>query len=235
MVSPFTFSKRNNRGDKSFTALTNSRTKKFLGSSRILCPISENPWQGGPPTTTSIWIEPISAFWRIACALRRSIELGITLHFGKLYLCTAACIGSISTAAATSNPACSNPKLSPPAPEKRSIMIGLFFILSFHNIKRPLLDIASCQPPSHKSVRYTNGAYDRKIWPYFGSIYHSYTVCNFGSNASRTASPINVTVNNVVTSPAITEPAIHQAHMLDQPCWRSSPQLGVGGGRPKPR
>lgn len=45
---------------------------------------------------------------------------------GKLNLCAAQCTGSISTAAAMSKPACSNPRLSPPAPEKRSIPIGRF-------------------------------------------------------------------------------------------------------------
>src|SRR5208282_1734578 len=43
---------------------------------------------------------------------------------GKLNSCVAQWMGSYSTAAATSNPACSKPRLSPPAPAKRSTPIG---------------------------------------------------------------------------------------------------------------
>ena len=42
----------------------------------------------------------------------------------KVELMNCAMHGSISTAAATSKPACSNPRLKPPTPAKRSIPIG---------------------------------------------------------------------------------------------------------------
>jgi hypothetical protein len=52
-------------------------------------------------------------------------------HLGKLNSWTAQCTGSISTAARTSNPACSKPSDNPPAPAKRSTPIGrLRLILS---------------------------------------------------------------------------------------------------------
>src|SRR5450759_3443877 len=44
---------------------------------------------------------------------------------GKLYSWVAAWIGSYSTPARTSNPACSNPSERPPAPANRSTPIGL--------------------------------------------------------------------------------------------------------------
>ncbi len=64
---------------------------------------------------------------------------------------------------------------------------------------------------------------------------HSYVVCSFGSYASLTASPMNVTVFSVTTIAVITDPTIHHASMFAQPCCNSSPQLGVGGGSPNPR
>ena len=45
---------------------------------------------------------------------------------GKLNSCVAQWMGSYSTAAATSNPACSKPRLIPPAPANRSTPIGFF-------------------------------------------------------------------------------------------------------------
>src|ERR1035441_3392003 len=49
----------------------------------------------------------------------------IVAQQGKLYSWVAAWIGSYSTAARTSNPACSNPSERPPAPANRSTPIGL--------------------------------------------------------------------------------------------------------------
>ena len=57
-----------------------------------------------------------------------------------------------------------------------------------------------------------------------------------GSKASRTASPIKVTRVRVKTSAVTVEMTIHGAVLrLLTPCFKSSPQLGVGGGNPYPR
>src|SRR3989338_2463333 len=85
----------------------------------------ENPWQGAPPATTSTVRLPRPARSLISSPDKSLIDWGKTAHLGKLNLCIAAWIGSTSTAATTSKPACSNPRLKPPAPENRSTAIGL--------------------------------------------------------------------------------------------------------------
>lgn len=52
----------------------------------------------------------------------------IAAQSGKLNSWVAQRIGSYSTAAATSNPACSKPRLIPPAPEKRSTPKGFLWL-----------------------------------------------------------------------------------------------------------
>ena len=57
-----------------------------------------------------------------------------------------------------------------------------------------------------------------------------------GSNASRTASPIKVTRVRVKTRAVTVEMTIHGAVLrLLTPCFKSYPQLGVGGGNPYPK
>ena len=58
----------------------------------------------------------------------------------------------------------------------------------------------------------------------------------FGSKDSRTASPMNVTTVNKITRVPKADVTIHGAVLsVAVPCFRSSPKLGVGGGKPKPR
>src|SRR5690242_15009535 len=57
----------------------------------------------------------------------------------------------------------------------------------------------------------------------------------FGSNASRIASPMKVTRTRTDTSAPNAEATIQGAFRLEVPWRRSSPQLGVGGGKPYPR
>ena len=57
-----------------------------------------------------------------------------------------------------------------------------------------------------------------------------------GSKASRTASPTKVTKVKVKTRAETVEITIQGAiRKLLTPCLRSSPQLGVGGGKPYPK
>ena len=57
-----------------------------------------------------------------------------------------------------------------------------------------------------------------------------------GSNASLTASPTKVTKVNVKTNAETVEITIQGAVLrLPTACFRSSPQLGVGGGNPQPQ
>ena len=77
-----------------------------------------------PPHTTSNARAPMPAASRMASPVNVVTLWGSTARSGKLNLWTAAWIGSISTAATTSKPACSKPGDMPPAPENRSIAIG---------------------------------------------------------------------------------------------------------------
>src|SRR5205823_1864482 len=65
--------------------------------------------------------------------------------------------------------------------------------------------------------------------------FHRSFVRDFGSNASRTPSPINVANISVMKSAQTAEVAIHGACRFCKPCEIISPHDGVGGGRPKPR
>ena len=66
-------------------------------------------------------------------AVRAVASPQIETHLGKLNSWTAQCTGSISTAARTSNPACSKPSDNPPAPAKRSTPIGRLRLISVRN------------------------------------------------------------------------------------------------------
>ena len=84
------------------------------------------PWQGAPPKSTATGRSPI-----LECSRRYAPSISATLRqmvaqSGKLNSCVAQWMGSYSTAAATSNPACSKPRLIPPAPANRSTPRGLF-------------------------------------------------------------------------------------------------------------
>ena len=117
---------------------TNSRTRLLRGSSSIRWPIMENPWQGAPPNTTSICLRPIPARFLISSPVSPMTDRDSIAHLGKLYACTAQWIGSISTAATISKPACSKPKPRPPAPANKSTPIGLgTFDLLFSNTSLP--------------------------------------------------------------------------------------------------
>src|ERR1019366_5258962 len=83
------------------------------------------PWQGAPPKTTSTAESPMSDSLRIYAASISATLRQMAAHSGKLNSCVAQWMGSYSTAAATSNPACSKPRLIPPAPANRSTPIGL--------------------------------------------------------------------------------------------------------------
>ncbi len=60
-------------------------------------------------------------------------------------------------------------------------------------------------------------------------------MCDFGSNASLIASPINVTIVRITTIQITTDETIQSEPKLSVPSCRSCPQDGVGAGRPKPR
>src|SRR6202035_5259130 len=56
-----------------------------------------------------------------------------------------------------------------------------------------------------------------------------------GSKASRTASPMKTMSRSVMNIAARGKKTSHHLVRLSTPCSISSPQLGVGAGRPKPR
>jgi hypothetical protein len=49
------------------------------------------------------------------------------------------------------------------------------------------------------------------------------------------ASPTKVTITNTNTNPVTTLVTIQAASNRSVPCFKSSPQLGVGGGKPNPK
>src|ERR1039457_7288260 len=126
MVRPRTFSNTKYDAFSSTTRRTKWSTSEFRGSSSARLPIMLKPWHGAPPKRTSTGRSPMREWSRIYLPSISATLRQMAAQSGKLNSCVAQWIGSYSTAAATSNPACSKPRLIPPAPANRSTPMGLF-------------------------------------------------------------------------------------------------------------
>ena len=88
-----------------------SKATPFLSDNPFFKPISENDWQGLPPTRTS-------TLFRYSKKFIESISLFKTLIWGWFALKVLHAITSLSKHAIGFNPAFIKPVVNPPAPEK---------------------------------------------------------------------------------------------------------------------
>lgn len=116
-------------GPCSFNARDDWALRKNSGA------LIENPWQGGPPTSTSSSPFSILRDARISAGLTSSISRHSAQVLGWLCLNVSMASGMMSFAYRHLNPACRNPSVIPPAPQNRSIVVGGF-----------------------------SGAFDRRVW-----------------------------------------------------------------------
>ena len=116
--SPGTFSITNHAGRRSRSTRTNSRYRKFRGSSIKRFPAIENPWHGGPPTSTSPSGISADAILRIS-PVRAAPD-----PRGKFRRHAFTAQGELSFANAARKPARSNPRSIPPAPLNSEIRRG---------------------------------------------------------------------------------------------------------------